>query len=173
MTLSGSVSTRGFKGGSANRLNQTLVNDLRGCGTDLGEPSSMAGYGTTRAPSVAGVTSGITTPTTRGPTSSPHPLTSPFHPPAQGERGSVSGKVPRERRRLLSLHQGLLPSPFWMKKYPTRQMQAMIASKAHPPEFPEMIRNAEKGFRSRRRIRRIGCTTSQLLAVPWTSRHEA
>ncbi|WP_226652624.1 IS110 family transposase [Streptomyces hydrogenans] len=33
--------------------------------------------------------SGITTPTTRGPASSPHPLTSPFHPPAQDERGSL------------------------------------------------------------------------------------
>jgi hypothetical protein len=39
--------------------------------------------------SVAGVLSGITTPTTTGPASSPHPLTSPFHPPAQDERGSV------------------------------------------------------------------------------------
>ncbi|WP_106958988.1 MULTISPECIES: Imm50 family immunity protein [Streptomyces] len=34
--------------------------------------------------------SGITTPTTRGPASSPHPLTSPFHPPAQDERGSLT-----------------------------------------------------------------------------------
>ncbi|MGW4024448.1 hypothetical protein, partial [Streptomyces sp. NPDC005009] len=33
---------------------------------------------------------GITTPTTRGPASSPRSLTSPFHPPAQDERGSVT-----------------------------------------------------------------------------------
>ncbi|MDX3372694.1 hypothetical protein PV387_43265, partial [Streptomyces sp. ME02-6987-2C] len=32
----------------------------------------------------------ITTPTARGPASSPPSLTSPFHPPAQDERGSVS-----------------------------------------------------------------------------------
>lgn len=44
---------------------------------------------TNRAPLVAGVMSGITTPTTRGPASSPPPPTSPFHPPAQDERGSV------------------------------------------------------------------------------------
>ncbi|MFI8405167.1 hypothetical protein ACIGG5_33660, partial [Streptomyces sp. NPDC085463] len=31
----------------------------------------------------------ITTPTTRGPASSPPSLTSPFHPPAQDERGSL------------------------------------------------------------------------------------
>ncbi|MFJ7905373.1 hypothetical protein ACIQ6V_33770, partial [Streptomyces sp. NPDC096198] len=32
----------------------------------------------------------ITTPTTRGPASSPHPLTSPLHPSEQDERGSVT-----------------------------------------------------------------------------------
>lgn len=42
-----------------------------------------------QGPSVASVLSGITTRTTRGPVSSPHPLTSPFHPPAQDERGLV------------------------------------------------------------------------------------
>lgn len=51
---------------------------------------------TNRAPSVAGVLSGITTPTTRGPASSPHPLTSPFHPPAQDEKGSLVSLRHRE-----------------------------------------------------------------------------
>ncbi len=60
------------------------------CSTSSCGTSSVAGYGTNRAPSVAGVLSGITTPTTRGPASSPHPLTSPFHPPAQDERGSLT-----------------------------------------------------------------------------------
>ncbi|POG43016.1 IS110 family transposase, partial [Streptomyces sp. ZL-24] len=45
----------------------------------------MAGYGTNRASSVAGVLSEITTPTTRGPVSSPRTLTSQFHLPAQDE----------------------------------------------------------------------------------------
>lgn len=35
--------------------------------------------------------SGITRPTTRGLASSPHPLTSPFHPSVQDERGSPPG----------------------------------------------------------------------------------
>ncbi|WP_138908600.1 hypothetical protein [Streptomyces chryseus] len=35
----------------------------------------------------------ITTPTTRGPASSPHPLTGPFHPPAQDERGSLKAEI--------------------------------------------------------------------------------
>lgn len=76
--------------------------------------SRMARYGTNRAPSVAGVMSGNTTPTTRGAASSPHPLTSPFHPPAQDERGlaehrggelgvgraaiQAAGRPPRPRR---------------------------------------------------------------------------
>ncbi|MEV0966745.1 DUF1214 domain-containing protein, partial [Streptomyces sp. NPDC049910] len=36
----------------------------------------------------------ITTPTTRGPASLPRPLTSPFHPSAQDERGSLTAYTP-------------------------------------------------------------------------------
>ncbi|MFI1727601.1 hypothetical protein [Streptomyces sp. NPDC020489] len=45
---------------------------------------------TFRAPSVVGVVSGSTAPTTRGSVSSPRPPTSPFRPPTQDESGSVT-----------------------------------------------------------------------------------
>jgi hypothetical protein len=60
------------------------------CSTSSCDTSSVAGHGTNRAPPDAGVLSGITTPTTRGPAPSPHPPANPFHPPAQDERGSLS-----------------------------------------------------------------------------------
>lgn len=74
----------------------------------------QGGHGTNRAPSVAGAMSGITTPTTRGPASSPHPLTSPFHPPAQDERGSLTTGTALTRRpymtRTISLKRASRPT---------------------------------------------------------------